>query len=214
MELKISPSILSADFAKMGEDVSKLAEWGADWVHCDVMDGVFCPNITFGIPMIKAIKKYTDLPLDVHLMIVNPERYVDKFLDAGADIITFHPEVSDDVQNIVDTVHRHGKTVGVVLNPNIEVKSIEKYLDMVDLVMLMGVYPGFSAQKFIESTMDKISQLKALIGNRNVLIEFDGGVSVDNIKEMRRRGLDVAVSGSYVFGAKDPAQAIRSLKGN
>lgn len=214
MELKISPSILSADFAKMGEDVSKLAEWGADWVHCDVMDGVFCPNITFGIPMIKAIKKYTDLPLDVHLMIVNPERYVDKFLDAGADIITFHPEVSDDVQNIVDTVHRHGKTVGVVLNPNIEVKSIEKYLDMVDLVMLMGVYPGFSAQKFIESTMDKISQLKALIGNRNVLIEFDGGVSVDNIKEMRRRGLDVAVSGSYVFGAKDPVQAIRSLKGN
>lgn len=214
MELKISPSILSADFAKMGEDVSKLAEWGADWVHCDVMDGVFCPNITFGIPMIKAIKKYTDLPLDVHLMIVNPERYVDKFLDAGADIVTFHPEVSDDVQNIVDTVHRHGKTVGVVLNPNIEVKSIEKYLDMVDLVMLMGVYPGFSAQKFIESTMDKISQLKALIGNRNVLIEFDGGVSVDNIKEMRRRGLDVAVSGSYVFGAKDPAQAIRSLKGN
>ncbi len=214
MELKISPSILSADFAKMGEDVSKLAEWGADWVHCDVMDGVFCPNITFGIPMIKAIKKYTDLPLDVHLMIVNPERYVDKFLDAGADIITFHPEVSDDVQNIVDTVHRHGKTVGVVLNPNIEVKSIEKYLNMVDLVMLMGVYPGFSAQKFIESTMDKISQLKALIGNRNVLIEFDGGVSVDNIKEMRRRGLDVAVSGSYVFGAKDPAQAVRSLKGN
>ncbi len=214
MELKISPSILSADFAKMGEDVSKLAEWGADWVHCDVMDGVFCPNITFGIPMIKAIKKYTDLPLDVHLMIVNPERYVDKFLDAGADIITFHPEVSDDVQNIVDTVHRHGKAVGVVLNPNIEVKSVEKYLDMVDLVMLMGVYPGFSAQKFIESTMDKISQLKALIGNRNVLIEFDGGVSVDNIKEMRRRGLDVAVSGSYVFGAKDPAQAIRSLKGN
>ena len=214
MELKISPSILSADFAKMGEDVSKLAEWGADWVHCDVMDGVFCPNITFGIPMIKAIKKYTDLPLDVHLMIVNPERYVDKFLDAGADIITFHPEVSDDVQNIVDTVHRHGKAVGVVLNPNIEVKSVEKYLDMVDLVMLMGVYPGFSAQKFIESTMDKISRLKALIGNRDVLIEFDGGVSVDNIKEMRRRGLDVAVSGSYVFGAKDPAQAIRSLKGN
>ncbi len=214
MELKISPSILSADFAKMGEDVSKLAEWGADWVHCDVMDGVFCPNITFGIPMIKAIRKYTDLPLDVHLMIVNPERYVDKFLDAGADIITFHPEVSDDVQNIVDTVHRHGKMVGVVLNPNIEVKSIEKYLDMVDLVMLMGVYPGFSAQKFIESTMDKISQLKALIGNRNVLIEFDGGVSVDNIKEMRRRGLDVAVSGSYVFGAKDPVQAIRSLKEN
>lgn len=103
MSMKISPSILSADFAKMGEDVSKLKQWGADWVHCDVMDGVFCPNITFGIPMIKAIRKYTDLPLDVHLMIVKPERYVDKFLDAGADIITFHPEVSESVETIVDT---------------------------------------------------------------------------------------------------------------
>ncbi len=212
MSMKISPSILSADFAKMGEDVSKLKQWGADWVHCDVMDGVFCPNITFGIPMIKAIRKYTDLPLDVHLMIVKPERYVDKFLDAGADIITFHPEVSESVETIVDTVHRHGKLVGLVLNPNIEVKSIEKYLDMIDLVMLMGVYPGFSAQKFIEFTMDKISELKELIGERNVLIEFDGGVSVDNIAEMSARGLDVAVSGSYVFGAKGPADAIKSLK--
>ena len=162
--------------------------------------------------MIKAIRKYTDLPLDVHLMIVKPERYVDKFLDAGADIITFHPEVSESVETIVDTVHRHGKLVGLVLNPNIEVKSIEKYLDMIDLVMLMGVYPGFSAQKFIEFTMDKISELKELIGERNVLIEFDGGVSVDNIAEMSSRGLDVAVSGSYVFGAKDPADAIKSLK--
>ena len=212
MSIKISPSILSADFAKMGEDVSKLSKWGADWVHCDVMDGEFCPNITFGIPMIKAIRKYTDLPLDVHLMIVKPERYVDKFLDAGADIITFHPEASESVEMIIDTVHRHGKLVGLVLNPNIEVETIEKYIDMVDLIMLMGVYPGFSAQKFIESTMDKISQLKALIGDRNVMIEFDGGVSVDNIKEMAERGLDVAVSGSYVFGAKDPSVAIATLK--
>ena len=212
MSIKISPSILSADFAKMGEDVSKLSAWGADWVHCDVMDGEFCPNITFGIPMIKAIRKYTDLPLDVHLMIVKTERYVDKFLDAGADIITFHPEASESVETIVDTVHRHGKLVGLVLNPNIEVKSIEKYIDMIDLVMLMGVYPGFSAQKFIESTMHKISQLKALIGDRDVMIEFDGGVSVDNIQEMVSRGLDIAVSGSYVFGAQDPAQAIKNLK--
>ncbi|MDE7329047.1 MAG: ribulose-phosphate 3-epimerase [Clostridia bacterium] len=212
MSIKISPSILSADFARMGEDVSKLSSWGADWVHCDVMDGEFCPNITFGIPMVKAIRKYTELPLDVHLMIVKPERYVQKFLDAGADIITFHPEASENVEGIIDTVHRRGKLVGLVLNPNIEVGSIEKYLDMVDLVMLMGVYPGFSAQKFIESTMDKISALKALIGHRNVMIEFDGGVSVDNIQEMRKRGLDIAVSGSYVFGAADPAQAIRSLK--
>ncbi|MDE5549346.1 MAG: ribulose-phosphate 3-epimerase [Clostridia bacterium] len=212
MSVKISPSILSADFAKMGEDVSKLAGWGADWVHCDVMDGVFCPNITFGIPMVKAIRKYTDLPLDVHLMIVKPEKYVDKFLEAGADIITFHPEVSECVETIVDTVHRHGKLVGLVLNPNIEVKSIEKYLDMIDLVMLMGVYPGFSAQKFIEFTMDKISELKALIGDRDVMIEFDGGVSVNNIKEMESRGLNIAVSGSYVFGSQDPTKAIQSLK--
>ncbi len=212
MNVKISPSILSADFANMGEAVSKLAEWGADWVHCDVMDGMFCPNFTFGPPMIKAIRKHTNLPLDVHLMITKPERYIDKFLEAGADIITFHAEASESVEEIIDTVHRHGKKVGLVLNPNIEVKSIVKYLDMVDLVMLMGVYPGFSAQKFIPETMDKISQLKELIGDRTVEIEFDGGVSVDNIAEMRQRGLSIAVSGSFIFGARSPKDTILALK--
>ncbi len=212
MNVKISPSILSADFANMGEAVSKLAEWGADWVHCDVMDGMFCPNFTFGPPMIKAIRKHTNLPLDVHLMITKPERYIDKFLEAGADIITFHAEASESVEEIIDTVHRHGKKVGLVLNPNIEVKSIAKYLDMVDLVMLMGVYPGFSAQKFIPETMGKISQLKELIGDRTVEIEFDGGVSVDNIAEMRQRGLSIAVSGSFIFGARSPKDTILALK--
>ena len=212
MSILVSPSILSADFAKMGEDVAKLKGWGADWVHCDVMDGVFCPNITFGIPMIKAIRKYTDLPLDVHLMITHPERYVEKFLDAGADIITFHPESSEDVEGIIDNVHRNGKKVGLVLNPNIPVSEVAKYIDMIDLVMLMGVYPGFSAQKFITDTMYKISDLKTLIGDRDVMIEFDGGVSVDNVAEMERRGVNVAVSGSYVFGAKDPKEAIAFLK--
>lgn len=212
MSIKISPSILSADFANMGAAVSKLADWGADWVHCDVMDGMFCPNFTFGPPMIKAIRKHTRLPLDVHLMITKPERYIDKFLEAGADIITFHAEASESVEEIIDTVHRHGKLVGLVLNPNIEVNTIAKYLDMVDLIMLMGVYPGFSAQKFIPETMDKISQLKDLIGERNVQIEFDGGVSVDNVEEMEQRGLNIAVSGSFVFGAEDPQKAISSLK--
>lgn len=212
MSVKISPSILSADFANMGAAVSKLADWGADWVHCDVMDGMFCPNFTFGPPMIKAIRKHTTLPLDVHLMITKPERYIDKFLEAGADIITFHAEASESVEEIIDTVHRHGKKVGLVLNPNIEVNTISKYIDMVDLVMLMGVYPGFSAQKFIPETMEKISQLKDLIGERDVEIEFDGGVSVDNIAEMEQRGLNIAVSGSFIFGANDPKDAIKALK--
>lgn len=212
MSVKISPSILSADFANMGEAVSKLAEWGADWVHCDVMDGMFCPNFTFGPPMIKAIRKHTDLPLDVHLMITKPERYIDKFLEAGADIITFHAEASESVESIIDTVHRHGKKVGLVLNPNIDVDTIGKYIDMVDLVMLMGVYPGFSAQKFIPETMEKIGKLKQLIGERDVEIEFDGGVSIDNIAEMEARGLNIAVSGSYIFGAKSPHKAIELLK--
>ena len=210
MSVKISPSILSADFANMGVAVSQLADWGADWVHCDVMDGMFCPNFTFGPPMIKAIRKHTDLPLDVHLMITKPERYIDKFLQAGADIITFHAEASESVEAIIDAVHRHGKKVGLVLNPNIEVSSIGKYIDMVDLVM--GVYPGFSAQKFIPETMEKISQLKELIGDRNVEIEFDGGVSVDNIAEIVQRGLNIAVSGSFIFGAEEPKKAIDALK--
>ena len=205
-------NLLSADFANMGVAVSQLADWGADWVHCDVMDGMFCPNFTFGPPMIKAIRKHTDLPLDVHLMITKPERYIDKFLQAGADIITFHAEASESVEAIIDAVHRHGKKVGLVLNPNIEVSSIGKYIDMVDLVMLMGVYPGFSAQKFIPETMEKISQLKELIGDRNVEIEFDGGVSVDNIAEMVQRGLNIAVSGSFIFGAEEPKKAIDALK--
>ena len=212
MSVKISPSILSADFANMGVAVSQLADWGADWVHCDVMDGMFCLNFTFGPPMIKAIRKHTDLPLYVHLMITKPERYIDKFLQAGADIITFHAEASESVEAIIDAVHRHGKKVGLVLNPNIEVSSIGKYIDMVDLVMLMGVYPGFSAQKFIPETMEKISQLKELIGDRNVEIEFDGGVSVDNIAEMVQRGLNIAVSGSFIFGAEEPKKAIDALK--
>lgn len=212
MSIKISPSILSADFANMGKAVSQLAEWGADWVHCDVMDGIFCPNFTFGPPMIKAIRKHTELPLDVHLMITKPERYIDKFLEAGADVITFHAEASESVESIIDTIHRHNKKVGLVLNPNIEVDSIGKYIDMVDLVVLMGVYPGFSAQKFIPETMEKISALKTLIGDRKVEIEFDGGVSVDNIAEMEKRGLNIAVSGSFVFGAKSPKEAILKLK--
>ena len=211
-EIKIAPSILSADFARMGKAVAVLADWGADWVHCDVMDGVFVPNLTFGMPMIQAIRPYTTLPLDVHLMIVEPERYIERFLQAGADIITFHPEVSKDVFGAIRAVRARGKRVGLVLNPDIEPESIEPYLDEIDLVMLMGVYPGFGGQKFIASVLDKMPRLLRMIGTRAIEIELDGGVTADNLAAIAASGVGIAVSGSSVFGASDPAAAISTLK--
>ncbi len=211
-EIKIAPSILSADFARMGKAVAALADWGADWVHCDVMDGIFVPNLTFGMPMIQAIRPYTTLPLDVHLMIVEPERYIERFLQAGADIVTFHPEVSKDVFGAIRAVHARGKRVGLVLNPDIEPESIEPYLDEIDLVMLMGVYPGFGGQKFIASVLDKMPRLLRMIGARDIEIELDGGVTADNLAAIAASGVGIAVAGSSVFGASDPAAAIATLK--
>ncbi|MEG2413822.1 MAG: ribulose-phosphate 3-epimerase [Clostridia bacterium] len=208
----VAPSILSADFAKMGEAVNNLAEWKADWVHCDVMDGMFVPNITFGMPMVEALRRNTALPLDVHLMIAEPERYVERFAKAGADIITFHAEACQNADEGIKIVKRCGKKVGLVLNPDIPVESIAQYIDKLDLIMLMGVFPGFGGQKFIPQVLDKIDEVKALVGGRNILIELDGGVTTDNVGEMIRRGLDVVVAGSSVFGAPDPKAAIEKIK--
>lgn len=210
--IKISPSILSADFANMGQAVAALKGWGADWVHCDVMDGKFVPNITFGMPMVAAIRPYSDLPFDVHLMIEEPERYIQRFLDAGADIITFHAEASRDVAGAIRTVHAAGKKVGLVLNPDRSPEDIRPYIDDIDLVMLMGVYPGFSGQKFIPEVLDKMPQLLRMIGDRPITIELDGGVTQANIATIAASGVQVMVGGSSVFGAADPAQAIAALK--
>lgn len=211
-DILIAPSILSADFAAMGEAVGNLKKWNADWVHCDVMDGEFVPNITFGMPMVEALRRNTDMFLDVHLMIVRPERYVERFVKAGADLVTFHPEASEDAFAAIDLIRNAGAKAGIVLNPDVPCSVAEKFIDKVDLIMLMGVYPGFGGQKFIPEVMDKISELKRMTEGKNVLVELDGGVTLENAPEMIKRGLDVMVAGNAVFKASDPARAIECLK--
>lgn len=159
-KVKVAPSILSADFAKMAEAVQNLDKWHADVIHCDVMDGVFVPNITFGMDMIKALRKYTNGILDVHLMIIKPEKYIPQFIAAGADVITFHPDASDDVAGALKTIKDAGKKCGLVLNPDKPLSMIEPYLDIIDVVIIMGVYAGFGGQSFIPETLDKIRECK------------------------------------------------------
>lgn len=208
----VAPSILSADFANMQKAVKKLKRWGADFVHCDVMDGHFVDNITFGMPMVKAIRLHTQLVLDVHLMIDKPEKYVQRFIDAGADIVTFHAETCSDVLGTLQLIKSQGRLCGLVLNPNIEADVIKPYLDAIDVVMLMGVYPGFGGQKLIESTVEKVKKVKQLVGDRNIWIEFDGGVTVDNVDMLVTNGVNVVVGGNCVFGAKNPKAVIKRLK--
>ncbi len=208
----VAPSILSADFAAMGEAVKTLQRQHADWVHCDVMDGAFVPNITFGMPMVKALRRNTELPLDVHLMIERPERYAAEFIKSGADIVTFHPEASRDPHKLLAEIRELGAKCGVVLNPDVAVSEAEPFLDSCDVVMLMGVFPGFGGQKFIRDVLPKLEELRRLRGNRKFLIELDGGVTLDNAREIVLAGADVLVAGSCVFSSPDPEQTIASLQ--
>lgn len=211
-DVLIAPSILSADFAAMGDAVKNLKKWNADWVHCDVMDGEFVPNITFGMPMVEALRRNTDMFLDVHLMIVKPERYVERFVKAGADLVTFHPETSEDPFGTIEKIKAMGAKAGIVLNPDIPCNVAKDFVGKVDLIMLMGVFPGFGGQKFIPEVMEKISELKEMTKGTDVLVELDGGVTLENAPEMVKRGLDVMVAGNAVFKAADPARAIECLK--
>lgn len=210
--IKISPSLLSADWMELGKELERLHEWGADMVHCDVIDGLFAPNITFGMPMISALKKKSKLPLDVHLMIVEPERYIDKFILAGSDTIAFHPEASKKPHEVLEKIRSKGIKAGIALNPDVPVRVAEEFLDEIDYILLMGVFPGFGGQKFIPEVMDKIDESKKLIASRDIYVELDGGVTTENIVEMKKRGLDAAVAGNAVFAASDPAAAIVALK--
>lgn len=210
--IKISPSLLSADWMDLGKELDRLHEWGADMVHCDVIDGLFAPNITFGMPMISALKRKSKLPLDVHLMIVEPERYIDKFISAGSDTIAFHPEASKKPHEVLEKIRSKGIKAGIALNPDVPVLVAEEFLDEVDYILLMGVFPGFGGQKFIPEVMDKIDESKQLIASRDIYVELDGGVTTENIVEMKKRGLDAAVAGNAVFAASDPAAAIVALK--
>ena len=212
--IKVAPSILSADFGKMAEAVEKVKLWGADWVHCDVMDGVYVPNITFGMPMVKALRGYTDLPLDVHLMITRPEKYVGQFCDAGADLVTFHPEASEDVEGALETIKSKGVKCGLVVNADQPFSIVEPYLDKIDLLLIMTVQAGFGGQSFKEDCLDKVHAGEALrVKNGwSYDIEIDGGVSPANIQKCKDAGATVVVAGSSVFKAADPTAAVKAMQ--
>ena len=212
--IKVAPSILSADFGKMAEAVEKVKLWGADWVHCDVMDGVYVPNITFGMPMVKALRGYTDLPLDVHLMITRPEKYVGQFCDAGADLVTFHPEASEAVEGALETIKSKGVKCGLVVNADQPFSIVEPYLDKIDLLLIMTVQAGFGGQSFKEDCLDKVRAGEALrVKNGwSYDIEIDGGVSPANIQKCKDAGATVVVAGSSVFKAADPTAAVKAMQ--
>ncbi len=212
--IKVAPSILSADFCKMAEAVENLKNWGADWVHCDVMDGVYVPNITFGMPMVKDLRKHTDMFLDVHLMITKPERYVGEFCDAGADIVTFHPDASEDVQGAIDTIKNKGKKCGLVVNADQSFDIAKPYLNQLDMLLIMTVQAGFGGQSFKEDCLKKAKYAEKIKeeNNLNFEIQLDGGVSPSNIEICKNSGATVVVAGSAVFKAEDPSKAIKSMQ--
>ncbi len=210
----VAPSILSADFANIQRDVEMINKSEADWFHVDVMDGVFVPNISFGFPVIKAIKKHAKKPLDVHLMIVDPDRYITTFKEAGADILTVHMEACTHLHRTLQSIKANGMKAGVALNPHTNIHTLEDVICDVDLVCLMSVNPGFGGQKFIENTYHKIAVLKAMIKNKkaHTLIEIDGGVDLNNYKKLLQAGADVLVAGNTVFASANPTETIKHLK--
>lgn len=214
MKKLIAPSLLSADFLNLGNDIEMVNHSEADWFHCDIMDGRFVPNISFGIPVVQAIKKMAQKPLDVHLMIVEPEKYFEAFAKAGADIITFHYEASTHIHRSVQQIKSLGLKAGVVLNPHTPVSVLEDILCDLDLVLLMSVNPGFGGQKFIERTYEKIKKLRSMIEEQkaSALIEVDGGVNTENAPLLFEAGADVLVAGNAVFKSENPSKTISQLK--
>ena len=210
----IAPSLLSADFLNLGKDIEMINRSEADWFHCDIMDGRFVPNISFGIPVVKAISQLAEKPLDVHLMIVEPEKYFEAFVKAGADIITFHYEASAHIHRAVQQLKALGVKAGVVLNPHTPVSVLEDILGDLDLVLLMSVNPGFGGQQFIERTFGKIRRLKAMIEDQglNTMIEVDGGVNTQNAAALFEAGADILVAGNAVFKSENPMETIKELK--
>lgn len=214
MSHKIAPSILSADFLNLGWDIEMLNNSECDWIHCDVMDGSFVPNISFGFPIIKQVSKIAKKPLDVHLMIVNPDQYIQTVKDAGAYMMNVHYEACTHLHRTVSAIHDAGMKAGVTLNPHTPVSLLENILPELDLVLIMSVNPGFGGQKFIEETLSKVSKLKDMIIKRNLSteIEVDGGINLETGKRMIDAGANILVAGNAVFGAPNPTEMIHKLK--
>ncbi|GDX49788.1 ribulose-phosphate 3-epimerase [Bacteroidota bacterium] len=210
----IAPSILSADFGKLFDEIEMINQSEADWFHVDVMDGVFVPNISFGFPVMKTLQSKANKPLDVHLMIVDPDRYTKAFADAGAHVLTVHVEACTHLHRTLTNIRSHGMKAGVAINPHTPVESIKEVLYLCDLVCLMSVNPGFGGQSFIENTYAKVKILKAMIAEAgtHTLIEIDGGVSLSNAKLLTNAGADILVAGNTVFGSTNPTQTISELK--
>lgn len=213
--VKVAPSILSADFSKLGEDIKSIDKGGADFIHIDVMDGSFVPNISFGFPIIKSIRKITNKVFDVHLMIESPSDYIDDFIEAGADLITVHYESDRHIDRTINYIKSKGKMVGIALNPGTPVTVLKNLIPYIDMVLIMSVNPGFGGQKFIEYSLDKINEVKKLSEKLNpkLLIQVDGGIGSENVKEVIAAGANVIVAGSAIFNGGEIDKNIKALRG-
>ncbi len=213
-EIYVAPSILSGDFANMGESVKLLEDWGGDYVHCDVMDGVYVTNITFGMPMVAALRKCTDKVMDAHLMITEPEKYVERFVQAGADIVTFHPDASKDAEGALKKIKNEGAKCGLVFNPDVPIDKYEHLFPLCDMIVVMTVFAGYGGQKLIPECLDRIREVKRILDEKglNIPIEADGGIGADNASLVKEAGATVLVAGSSVYKASDPKAVISKLK--
>ena len=208
-----SASILSADFCNLGSDIERAEQAGCEYIHFDVMDGVFVPNISYGIPILKAVSKIVNGTLDVHLMIIDPIKYIKDFADNGADIITFHSEADSDIIETINLIHSCGKKAGLAIKPNTPFSEIEQYLDKIDMLLVMTVEPGFGGQGFINATLDKIAEAKEIIKRRgfNIPIQVDGGINSETAELVKNAGAEILVAGSYLFGAENMNEAVEKL---
>ena len=211
MEIILSPSLLAADFTKLSQDIKQAEEGGAKYLHLDVMDGIFVPNISFGLPVIESLRKCTEMVFDVHLMITEPERYIERFIKAGADIVTFHIEATEKPLECIDLIHSEGKKAGIAISPKTPADAVYPYLDKVDMVLCMTVEPGYGGQKYMPDMESKISALRERAGE-NILIEVDGGIGADNVMAPINAGANVIVAGTAVFGGDITANAKRILE--